>query len=134
MEEIFPVVCTDLAGNQSTLSTWVYRYKAQTLLKLQIANRIAYIGDKAISLDAPPQIVNGRTLVPLRFIAEAMGSKVEWIASSKEIILRLGDKTVKLQVGVNEALINNQDKVILDVPPMIMEGRIWCLCVLLQRY
>jgi hypothetical protein len=119
----FQWLATDIAGNQSKLSTWVYRYKAQTLLKLQIANRTAYIGEKAISLDAPPQIVSGRTLVPLRFIAEAMGSKVEWIASSKEIILRLGDKTIKLQVGLKEALINNQDKVILDVPPMIMEGR-----------
>ena len=119
----FQWFATDRAGNQTKLNTWVYRYKAQTLLKLQIANRTAYIGEKAIILDAPPQIVSGRTLVPLRFIAEAMGSKVEWIASSKEIILRLGDKTIKLQVGLKEALINNQDKVILDVPPMIMEGR-----------
>jgi hypothetical protein len=119
----FHWLATDTAGNQSKLTSLVYRYKAQSLLKLQIGNRTAYIDDQAVTLDAPPLVVDGRTLVPLRFIAEAMGSKVDWIAASKEIILRLGDKTIKLQVGLKEALINQKDKVILDVPPMIIEGR-----------
>jgi len=43
-----------------------------------INNSIAYInGDKYI-LDAPPIIINGRTLVPIRFVAEALGSYVFW--------------------------------------------------------
>lgn len=43
-----------------------------------INNSIAYInGDKYI-LDAPPVIINGRTLVPIRFVAEALGSYVFW--------------------------------------------------------
>lgn len=43
-----------------------------------INNSISYInGDKYI-LDAPPVIINGRTLVPIRFVAEALGSYVFW--------------------------------------------------------
>lgn len=43
-----------------------------------INNSTAYInGDKYI-LDAPPVIINGRTLVPIRFVAEALGSYVFW--------------------------------------------------------
>ena len=36
-------------------------------------------------LDCLPEIINGRTLVPLRFIAEAFGAKVDWDSKSKEI-------------------------------------------------
>lgn len=33
--------------------------------------------------DVEPQIINGRTLVPARFITEALGAKVEWIAEKQ---------------------------------------------------
>jgi hypothetical protein len=38
-----------------------------------------------ILLDVPAQIVNGRTLVPLRAIAEATGAHVEWNASTRTV-------------------------------------------------
>jgi len=33
---------------------------------------------QSLSIDVPPEVVNGRTFVPLRFIAEAFGAKVSW--------------------------------------------------------
>ena len=33
---------------------------------------------KSVSLDVPAQIVNDRTLIPLRAVAEALGNTVEW--------------------------------------------------------
>ncbi|MDR1541201.1 MAG: copper amine oxidase N-terminal domain-containing protein [Clostridiales bacterium] len=38
-----------------------------------------------IALDAPPVIVDGRTLVPLRFIAETIGLEVEWDAGARTV-------------------------------------------------
>ena len=34
-------------------------------------------------MDVVPQIVGGRTMVPVRFISEALGAKVEWIADQQ---------------------------------------------------
>ncbi len=119
----FRWVATDRAGNQSNLLITIYRYVAQRLIQLQIGHRTAHIDRQPVQLDSPPLIVDGRTLVPLRFIAEAMGSKVDWIASTKEIVLTLGDRTIQLQVGVSEAIINRTDRVSLDVPPLIVDGR-----------
>jgi len=34
-----------------------------------------------VQCDVPPQIINGRTMVPVRFVAEALGAKVEWVPS-----------------------------------------------------
>ena len=40
-----------------------------------------------IKLDSAPTIVNGRTLVPVRFIAESLEKKVGWDAENKTVII-----------------------------------------------
>ncbi|MDD4530761.1 MAG: copper amine oxidase N-terminal domain-containing protein, partial [Candidatus Gracilibacteria bacterium] len=45
---------------------------------LFIGNNIAYVNGEEIKLDVPPQIINGRTLVPIRFVGEAFGADVKW--------------------------------------------------------
>jgi hypothetical protein len=47
---------------------------------------------KLLSLEAQPVIMNGRTLSPLREIAERMGATVGWEAELGRISLYLGDK------------------------------------------
>ena len=48
------------------------------VIELTINNTTAYINGQIIELDVPAKIVNGRTLVPLRFIAENFGFEVNW--------------------------------------------------------
>lgn len=43
-----------------------------------INNRVAYINGEKYILDSPPIIINGRTLVPVRFVVEALGANVFW--------------------------------------------------------
>ena len=40
-----------------------------------------------MTLDVPPTIKENRTFVPLRFIAEAFGSEVQWDPNEKKIII-----------------------------------------------
>ncbi|WP_027719241.1 copper amine oxidase N-terminal domain-containing protein [Desulfovirgula thermocuniculi] len=49
-----------------------------TAVTLKVGDRTAILGNRAVTLDVPPQVVNGRTLVPLRFLGEAFGKQVEW--------------------------------------------------------
>lgn len=42
---------------------------------------------KLRKLDVPPQIVQGRTLVPLRFVAETLGCQVDWNDISKTVTI-----------------------------------------------
>ena len=37
--------------------------------------------------DAAPVIINSRTYVPIRYVAEALGAEVEWIADTQQIII-----------------------------------------------
>lgn len=53
-----------------------------TSISLQIGNPVAYRNGEAVRLDAPPALVGGRTLIPLRFFSEALGCRVDWIEST----------------------------------------------------
>ena len=56
-----------------------------TRITLQANNKIAMVNDQPLTLDTPPIIVNGRTLVPLRFFSEAFGCKVNWVSETRTI-------------------------------------------------
>jgi len=47
----------------------------------------ATINGNVIELDTSPIILNGRTLVPIRFIAEAFNATVDWDASTYSVII-----------------------------------------------
>jgi hypothetical protein len=45
------------------------------------------VNEETITIDSPPVIVNNRTLVPLAFIAETLGFKVEWDGNTRTVYL-----------------------------------------------
>jgi hypothetical protein len=71
--------------------------------------------------DAQPQMVNGRVLVPLRGVFEAMGATVLWDAPTQSIAANNGSRHVRLRIGEVEA--NVDGKVVeMDTPPEIFQG------------
>lgn len=52
---------------------------------LQLGSNIAYINGVETKLDVPAETMNNRTIVPLRFIAESLGLKVEWDQENETI-------------------------------------------------
>lgn len=47
-------------------------------IRLALGSRQAFINDQPVMLDVPPSVIGGRTLVPLRFVSEALGARVVW--------------------------------------------------------
>lgn len=45
---------------------------------LQIGNQYAFINNQKVLLDVPGKIVGDRTVVPLRFVMEALNKEVSW--------------------------------------------------------
>lgn len=56
-------------------------------IELYINSKVGTMNGKEVSLDVPAQIYNGRTVVPLRFIAESCDSYVEWDADNRDVII-----------------------------------------------
>ena len=65
----------------------IITHKMHTI-QLQIGSSLAWIdGSDVKTLEAPPIIQNGRTLVPLRFIMETFGATVDWEKETKTITI-----------------------------------------------
>lgn len=69
-----------------------------------------------------PVIVEGRTLVPLRSVFEALGATVEWNNEQRSAVSVKGDVTVTLAIDSKELVVNGSVKT-LDVPAQIMNER-----------
>lgn len=54
---------------------------------LTIGSNIAYVNGVPVTLSAPAQLINGHTMVPVRFVSEALGGAVEWNEASKSVIV-----------------------------------------------
>ena len=75
-----------------------------------------------IEFDVKPQIINGRTMVPIRAIFEKMGAVVEWDGNTSSAICTKGDTVVKMTVNSMDMYINNQVTK-MDISPVVIDGR-----------
>ena len=81
-----------------------------------------------VQFDQPPIIQNGRTLVPMRAIFEAMGAEVTWIQSTQTVQAARGTTLVTMRIGHNIMTVSSTISVdahnfTLDVPAQIIGGR-----------
>lgn len=79
-----------------------------------------------VRFDQPPIIQNGRTLVPMRAIFEALGYEVEWNDGSIEVFDQYGDLVLNMWVDKKSMEIYRDghfNSVVLDVAPQIINSR-----------
>ena len=74
------------------------------------------------TLDVPAQIIDGRTVVPLRFLGEALGAEVEWDGINRQISYIAGDRRIVLTVGQKTVLADDR-MVEIDTAPLIIRDR-----------
>ena len=94
----------------------------KTEIKLVIDKAEITTNGVAKALDVPAQIVDSRTLVPLRAIFEALGATVEWDGETRTVTSEMDGTNIKLTIDDKNLYVNGEAKV-LDVPAMIIEGR-----------
>ncbi len=73
--------------------------------------------------DAKPFIDgNGRTLIPVRFVTEALGAKVEWNEKLKEVYITKDAVKISLRINDRDIVVNNEIKT-MDTKAIIKEDR-----------
>jgi len=75
-----------------------------------------------MEFDVQPQLVNGRVLVPVRFIAEELGAQVEWYAPTLTVTIEKNDDVISLTIGSDQFKINGETKQ-MDVAPRLVGNR-----------
>lgn len=81
-----------------------------------------YVDGQPLSFDVPPNMIQGRVLVPLRGIFERLGATVDFDPRTQHIVAVRGPQTVELTIGSRQARVNS-NAALLDVPAFTIAGR-----------
>jgi hypothetical protein len=116
-----------LAGKARSIPVRVLTEQPRTVLVLRVGLPTMKVGSSSIVLDAPPVIIEGRTLVPIRAVIESLGGTVGWDAGSRTAAISLDGTEVKLVIGKSSALVNGKstpiDSTNPKVVPQVLNGR-----------
>ena len=83
---------------------------------------------EAIAFDVQPQIINSRTMVPMRAIFTALGAQVEWVEEHRLIVATKDTSIIAMMIDapvmhIGDLESNEQKQVELDSPPVIVDSR-----------
>lgn len=84
LRAIFESLGAKVEWNNSTQT--VTATKGDITIVLTIGAKVAYVNGNPIDLDVPAQLINEKTMVPIRFVSEALGAEVKWDALSQSVI------------------------------------------------
>ncbi|MCD1261744.1 hypothetical protein B5M42_023385 [Paenibacillus athensensis] len=62
-------------------------------LRIAIGANVAEVNGESIKLDTPAVLLNGTTLIPVRFVAESLGAKVGWDNTTHTVSIESGKET-----------------------------------------
>ena len=96
-------------------SYFVVEKESLTTISMQIGNKHVALNNENKILDAAPLISQNRTMVPLRFIAEAFGADVSWAQDTKTVTIVIDGKVLTMRI--------NQDLEGFGAAPIISSGR-----------
>jgi hypothetical protein len=117
----------ELAGKARSIPVRVLAEQPRTVLVLLVGSPTMKAGSSSIVLDAPPVVVEGRTLAPIRAVVESLGGTVAWDAASRTVTIWLDGNELTLIIGKSSALVNGKstpiDSTNPKVVPLILNSR-----------
>ena len=91
----------------------------KTRVTLSIGKKVGHVNNVSTVLDASPVIKNSRTMLPVRFVAEAFGASVAWDGATSTATLTGNDgSVVSIKIGASVATVNGKEMP-LDSPAYI---------------
>lgn len=82
-----------------------------------------FLNGEELETDVPPVLKEGRMLVPVRAIVQALGARVQWDEDTKTAIVTKGNTVIKIKLGSDVVYVNGKAYRI-DVPARSENNRI----------
>ena len=99
------------------------------VLEKELPHMILTVGSKNATVfgrntenDVAPVIRNNHTMLPIRFIAEALGTTVNWNSENRTVQIIKGNKAIEITIDNDVAIVNGIAKT-LDSPAFIEDDR-----------
>lgn len=81
-----------------------------------------FIDRESIEMNNDPIIINGRTLIPIRSIFEALGAQIDWDGTYNKVTATKDSNKVELTIGSSTAYKNGQ-ALAIGVPAQVINQR-----------
>ncbi|MFT9487204.1 MAG: copper amine oxidase N-terminal domain-containing protein [Tepidibacillus sp.] len=104
-------------GGQQTLNS-----SNSKTIRLYLSQSNAYVNGSKVQLEAPPQLIKGNTVVPLRFVSEVLGGTVDYRSDEKRIVIVFDDDYLVLTLG-SDTVYTKDHVVKLPIPATTVNGR-----------
>ena len=113
----FPLIATaaETSNNQETVMVFI------------LDNNTYTANGKLIVMDVSPSVIEGRTMLPIRYAATPLGADVAWEDETKKVTVSLGATKMELWIGQSNAMVNGKTVLIdpdnIKVTPLIINER-----------
>ncbi|MCF2941800.1 copper amine oxidase N-terminal domain-containing protein [Paenibacillus alkaliterrae] len=104
-----------------------------TYVVFYIDKKEAFLDGEQVMLDAAPVVIKGKTFVPAKFLGDAFGMKVEWIAATRTIVMETPKYDISLDF-INKSAFVNGYWFKLDQVATIVNGRLMIKLTWLSDY
>ena len=101
-----PKIIAKLGNKTSTIALYD---ESTRLIKMKINDVNYSINGESKKMDAKPFIKNNRTLVPLRFVVEALGGEVNWDGENRLVSVNSNGKNIELKIDSPIIIIDGKD-------------------------
>ncbi len=108
---IFEALGTEVTWDDVTKT--VTAIKNETRISFEIGSCTAVVNGNEVTIDVPAKIVESRTLVPIRFISESLGYKVDWDNMIRNIWIKDQQKAFISQKGMIKSIEYGKDGMIV---------------------
>ncbi|MGI6435884.1 MAG: copper amine oxidase N-terminal domain-containing protein [Syntrophomonadaceae bacterium] len=109
LRAIFEALGAEVFWNDTERS--IKAVKGDLTVQLQIANTMAIKNGTTVPIDVPAQILQDRTLVPVRFVSEALGADVQW----DQVLRRV---TITSAASPDSTIADSQTEPLPIIPPV----------------
>lgn len=105
--EFFEQLGAEVSWNQSAKRVTI-EYNGEKII-MTINSKTVFVGDNSVMIsseDPAPKIINDKTMIPVRFVAEELGFKVEWVNSTRSVMITSPDRET---VTVSSVVFGSDD-------------------------
>ncbi|WP_347353577.1 copper amine oxidase N-terminal domain-containing protein [Acetoanaerobium noterae] len=96
----------------------------------QVSNEVSFkVGEATYVVNGEEKVMDSeaivhgsRTMVPMKYAAEAFGAKVEWDKDTRTVVITHGEKVIKLPIDANIIYVG-EEKIEMDTKAVVVEGR-----------
>lgn len=108
--------------NISILFTGMQMQDQRPVVTLSINNKQMKVGEDTVLIDQPPIIMSDHTMVPVRFVVEALGGEIEWDGLENKVTVLKDENLIDMWLD-QEMVIMNGVSVAAAVAPTLVNGR-----------